>query len=682
MSLRLRAIPCVIGGVLRNSHGSRALLYVFVATLLSVLVTLPLVAQGIIKKTEVRPAADSLLLSDTVRTSKEVVPPVPLYEPSHRHGEWNWLGDSSPWTIDRHEIQPKFYSSFDDLLESSAPGVPLHQGYYALPNTMRVLGGSANDNALLFNGRPLNDVTSGQALMNLFPTEFMQKAEILLGSDAVVVADNASGMALNVQEPRYNAKKAYTRLWYAEGANGYISSDGVFSQNIAPNVNMTLGYRREAGDGRFTNQAVDSWNLRALFRWNLSDATSVSLVELFSNRLMDLNGGIDTAGTVDINDELSARVRFPLMNERLISHDISATLTTRLAADSSSRLQLNAYYSHRLWHLGRDSSMIFSTDSALGLNWTNVRSGIQGRLEQDFFGHIRMSLGADAEMQSSDSYDYAKGDTRLRLAAFAQTRLQLSSALNLSGGARLQVLGGTTALNVGARLHTDLSKSWSLTIDASQSARIPSLSEGVQLNQEHATLVFAKLGFADSTTKFSLLVFSRYLTNTISAAALYDPSSVKIVNTLYSNGADRTISGATLDGTYSFGSWSVGAQAQFHATQSGSVNDKLLPAVALRTGVEYRYPIARNMLSIGVAAKARSAYYGEAFIPQTWAYIPAEREQSAAFGGLEFLAGARIGDAFIKLAYQNILSNSTSSLSTFPAVVRNLSLSIAWTFFD
>lgn len=304
-------------------------------------------AQAPIKSVVKPEVQDSLLVGDSVRVQKAPTPQVPLFVPMHDHGSIVERGSEPTIRVHRYDIQRSFYTSFDELLESRLPAFSLHQGYYALPNTFRVLGGGARDNAILFlNGRPLNDVSTSILPPNFYPTEFMQQAQILLGSEAVVAADNSSGMAMNLQEPRYNAKTPYTRLWYSEGANGYISSDGTLSQNIAANVNMTLGFRREAGDGRYLNQAIDSWNLRALFRWNLSERTNISIVELFTNRAMGLNGGVDTSGTIDANDALSAQVQYPLLNQRVITHDLSSTLSTILREDSSARFQLCAYYSH------------------------------------------------------------------------------------------------------------------------------------------------------------------------------------------------------------------------------------------------------------------------------------------------------------------------------------------------
>lgn len=142
------------------------------------------------------------------------------------------------------------------------------------------------------------------------------------------------------------------------------------------------------------------------------------------------------------------------------------------------------------------------------------------------------------------------------------------------------------------------------------------------------------------------------------------------------------MSGAELRAGWSMGPWIFSSRIQAHASQLNGASEQLLPAVLGSVSAEYNYTLGKNLLSLGFSARARSSFFGESFIPMNWSYIPASVEQAAAFGGIDVFGGAKIGDAFIKIQYQNILSNSYSSLSTFPSVVRNFSLSIAWTFFD
>ena len=137
----------------------------------------------------------------------------------------------------------------------------------------------------------MNEANFGTFNMDMFSTEFMESVEILVGSDAVIFSNNSSGALINLQEIRYNASTPYTKLWINQAGTSMISSDGVFSQNILPNFNFTVGIRAISSDGDFTNQWVDSWNLRGILRWNLSPKTNISLTENFYNHAAGTNGG-------------------------------------------------------------------------------------------------------------------------------------------------------------------------------------------------------------------------------------------------------------------------------------------------------------------------------------------------------------------------------------------------------
>ncbi len=627
--------------------------------------------------------SSSSLSGDSLKQQASHIVQPNLYTPLEMHGSILQRDERVERVLDRHDIQERFYMSFDDLLQGTLPAFFLNQGYYGLDNNFSVLGGSVRDNALLYDGRPMNDLVSGCYSPNMYPAEFMQRAEILLGSEAVVLADAASGMAMNIQEPRYNTKNPYTRLWYAEGANGYISSDGVFSQNIAPNWNMTVGYRREAGDGRYINQAVDSWNLRALLRWNVSSLTNISMTELFTNRSIGTNGGVDTAGTASIDNELTAFVFNPLLNQRTIRHDLSLNLSSLFASDSSSSLHVRAYYSHVLWHMGRDLiDLLSSADSSLGIDQRSVRTGLSASFEQDLQNFLHLNVGGEAELQSADSTEYSASFSHGHLAGFGRARLSLGQHLDLSGGARVQIDGSIATLSLGARLDVRLNDRWQFRADASQSARAPSDVEGFGLNQEHHSLLYSSLTYADSSVKLEGMAFTRYVTNPIVASPVWDASGTTIITTRFTNADSRLCAGINLIGSWQGGPWRAEMNMQVNTTQLNGAADKSLPLLNAGVQLLYEHHVGSSVLWVGAATQAHTPFDGQSYVPQTWAYIPALVSQSSVFGGLDVLAGLHIGDAVVKLNYRNILSNSYSTLSTFPTVVRNLSISLAWTFFD
>ena len=326
--------------------------------------------------------------------------------------------------------------------------------------------------------------------------------------------------------------------------------------------------------------------------------------------------------------------------------------------------------------------MIFSRDSALGLNWSWIRSGLSARYKQSLFSGARIIAGAELEYQKGTQSDYSPAYARQRVAAYGQLHLDLSHDLMISGGLRLQNLDNRASISIGAAAVLRVAQSWTLRVDLSQSARLPSVVEGWGLEQERSTFAYADLGFNTTQTNASILAYTRIVTNPIVASAALVDTNKRTLTLSYRNADKRIVSGLLLRASHRFSNFRAEGNAQLSSATLDGQADKSLPAAYVQASFRYEAAIAKNLVYLGLAAHAQSSMQPNAFVPMEWAQVPGTIAQSAQFGGIDVLAGADLGDATIKVRYQNILSNSFSSLSIFPNPVRNLSISVAWTFFD
>jgi hypothetical protein len=124
------------------------------------------------------------------------------------------------------------------------------------------------------------------------------------------------------------------------------------------------------------------------------------------------------------------------------------------------------------------------------------------------------------------------------------------------------------------------------------------------------------------------------------------------------------------------------ASVQSAMVTRGDSSLTVLPSVYSMFSLRYTKTIGTSILTAGVSARWRSEFSGETFVPMNWMTPDAAVSQAAAIGGPDLFAGAKLGNAWIKLRFQNVLSNSFTTVSTFPVPVRNFSLSVAWSFFD
>ncbi|MFM2133810.1 MAG: hypothetical protein RL156_1091, partial [Bacteroidota bacterium] len=603
---------------------------------------------------------------------------------------------TSVWmTISKRDIQMRYYTGYGDLFELLVPVFPLSLGYHGQPHGMRAFGGSTRDNALLYNGRPMNDLRTGAMNMGLYSPEDMERVQILAGSAAVILADQSSGLAINIQEPLHNTKGPYSRLWYADGANNYYASDGILSQNVAPNLNVTFGFKREAGDGRFDNQWLDVWNVRGRIRWMPSANTVVSLTENFSNHASGSNGGVNTATSTDINDDVTATVLIPNANDRILRHDLTLSLTSSADSTMQSVLRASAYYSHARSEISRSADMIIGSDSSLVQRSTAIRTGLSGSWQQRLLGGVSSTIGANLEYTSNGQTEYAESPDQLRASAFGYCAFTLQPGAELRGGVRVHYAGSQTVLSAGLSAHMSLSEHINAVLDVSRSARAATAAEGIglslgpnpvpnqELSPEESLLALARVVWRREGQSIEVGAFARRAANVLLSSVRYDSSEViPIGSRLYTAPLQQSI-GAHIQSTFALMKdiW-LDASVQSAMVTRGDSSVKVLPSVYSMFSLRYTKTIGTSVLSAGISARWRSAFSGETFIPMNWMTPDATTSQAAAIGGPDLFAGAKLGNAWIKLRFQNVLSNSFTTVSTFPFPVRNFSLSVAWSFFD
>ena len=632
--------------------------------------------------------SDSTQTVDSAQTSD---PQVSLFTVPAGHGSLP-VDSASIWkTISKRDIQMWYYTGYSDLLELLVPVFPLSMGYHGQPHGVRAFGGSMRDNALLFNGRPMNDLRTGAMNMGLYSPEDMERVQILAGSAAVILADQSSGLALNIQEPLHNTKGPYSRLWYADGANNYYASDGILSQNIAPNLNVTFGFKREAGDGRFDNQWLDVWNVRGRIRWMPSAHTVVSLTENFSNHASGSNGGVNTATSTDINDEVTATVLLPNANDRILRHDLTLSLTSSADSTMQSVLRASAYYSHARSEISRSADMIIGLDSSLLQRSTAIRTGLNGTWQQHLLGGVASTIGANLEYISNGQTEYAENLDQLRASAFGYCAFTVQPGAELRGGVRVHYAGAQTVLSAGVSAHMSLSEHINAVLDVSRSARAATAAEGIglspgpnpRLNREESLLALARVVWRREGQSIEVGAFARRAANVLLSSVRYDTSGViPIGSRVYTAPLQQSI-GGHIQSTFALMKdiW-LDASVQSAMVTRGDSSLTVLPSVYSMFSLRYTKTIGTSILTAGVSARWRSEFSGETFVPMNWMTPDAAVSQAAAIGGPDLFAGAKLGNAWIKLRFQNVLSNSFTTVSTFPVPVRNFSLSVAWSFFD
>ena len=636
--------------------------------------------------------SDNLKIIDSTEIDKpvEVIDTIPPTNPLQSHGSMFILPEKFRNSITKQDIQFVNYATFADIFKRKIKAYPLFLGSYGQFNSFSMFGGMPQNLSVSFNGRPVGDFAFSNLNLSQISPEFMESAEILTGTDAITFSNDASGALINIQEVQYNTKYPYTKFWLSEANFDFISSDGVFSQNFAKNWNFTFGFRNMSSVGRYENSWVESWNVRALLRWNPSDRTSISLVEYFTNQGFATTGGIENTGD-DYCDDLLAFPIYSQVKERVFRHDLTLTLSSILDADSSQAIHSSIYFSNSEWERRRSLDMIFNqSDSSLYYGNTSIYVGANARYENNLLDFTKFTLGGELRYISLEATDYLESFSGISAAAFSQLKIFLSNDFVLTGGLRLKAQHEKYAASLGGKIDYSLSDDILLTGDISYSERFPSPSEGLSLDNEKNLLGLFKFEWQNNENQLSLTAFGRHVLSPVMAKPIYNENGT-IINTESYNGDSRFVVGSILEAETTIleallinsdriviSGW---ANIQFNISDDST--SKRFPIFYGGMETYYELEIGRSLARLGFSFELLSSFKGEYFFPITRAYIPYNYEKGFSTNGAKVFAIARLGsNAYVKLSFENPLSQCYYYVPIYPMDEMNFKLSVSWSFMD
>jgi len=600
------------------------------------------------------------------------------YQPILFHGSFYLSGDSQS-VISKKVIRPMTQFSIFDVLNSTYFLTPLSLGGFAQNNSVSMYGSGRHDVGLRYNTRSISNPLHGGVNLAQFPVETAENIEVMMGTPAIVLGDNSSGIYINLQEGIHNSATPFTRLRYAQSSYNFIASEGEFSQNPAPNWNIDAGFRRHVGEGRFANSWVDLWNVYAKIRWTQS-RSQWTLSHIFTNYGNGLNGGLSDS-TTTYSDPINARVRFNDMFERTINHDLTLSYSS-INSDSTVLHSASAYFSYGTWTLEKNIQYnITQFDSSRIIAPIMRTLGVMYMGSVKFSRQISVKFGGETEQHVIDASIYNRNFSGFSTALFSLSDFQLSPLLRIQPGVRLRYFHNELTLNFGAKTEYSVFENVVSGIDISLSSRRPSLTEGLLSSEKHI-LGIGYIQWKGSDHRIKCEVFSRTVNDLILHEALIRNNG--IVGTTARNAGVRNIVGSSINGYYALNSSIrvLGAFLWQHSSTNGVFDDRL-PSFQGMVGAEYTRVFGRSTVKGGVSLRIISSSYGELFIPQTHGSIllPNKESGMTSNGGQAFI-GAQLGNAYVQFTLYNILNAEYWSTPLYTELDRHLRISVNWSFFD
>ena len=607
--------------------------------------------------------------------------------PLKTHGSFFQLKHNIFEKVTKNDLQWMDYTSLFDILKQKLPAYPLSLGNYGQFNNLSIFGGNPHDNNLRFNNRQMNDIAYGSYNLEQFSPEFIQSAEIMIGSDAVIFANNASGAAINLQEIKYNTSTPYSKLWFSQSGYGYISSDGIYSQNFAPNLNFTFGFKKQSSAPEFTNQWFDGWHIRGLLRWNPSNYTSISLTENFVNHSLGTNGGVNNNSYM--YDPLSATVKFSQLDEHVFRHDITLSFSSIFDSLALSAISGNIYVTNAEWNRTRSLQMITDiSDSSLRAKYFSRVFGANAQYEQKITELFTLRFGGELSYIVLDKSYFNDKTHGINLGMFGHLNIKLMDKLNLSGGIRLNNQIDRVYNSIGAKINYQQTDTTSYFADLSISQRPPSPAEGLKLNNETNTLFLAGLITKFSTNSFSGNLYLRHVDSPILSEYLVDTLSSNIYPISF-NGSTKFATGMSFSLLSELSrKITFSGKLLVDYTANSSKFDFLKPNILFNISSYYDIKVSISEVRIGFEFETFYRHNWDIFIPQTRTYQQIDNDPKFFINGLNFFAYGKFGNTYVKIMIKNVIESSIPAqpgyyyTAYYPELGRLLRISLSWPFLD
>lgn len=627
-------------------------------------------------------------IKDTVENNLANSKDTILFKLDKRFGSVYLLDNSFIQTVNKYQGLETNYGQISELLSNEINYYPNFQGSFGLYDNFLAFGGGHRDNSFRLNGRNIISPDSRIYSLNDFSPEAFENIQIMTGSEASVIGGASGGLFFNIQEIQYNSKTPFTKLWYSDAGKDLLSSDGIFSQNIMANTNFTFGFRRMSTIGEFINQSLDSWNVRSSLRHSFNEYTNLVLSYNLANVGNGTNGGISLSSS-NVFSRLDAIPNYNDLNERNIKNDITLTFQSRLFNDSLFLYKTNLYYSRN------ERSNSITDNFKLDTSYSNLYFyfdsyyGVNIQAEKKLLNTFTLISGIELEKTNIDQTQYHSNYSSSNLSVYGFIKNDFSNSLKLNGGIRLSKIYDKSSLNLGGNLIYQIKANNYLKVDLSISDRVPSLLEGLNLKNERSTLFLLEYTNKDSIQSFLKIEgFFRITDNIIINESILNNGI--IVNTISKNSFSKQSYGANINFKYKLlenyfkkrDELYLNTNLQLNFSSYDSLRNSFLPVFYFKFTPSYKFYVNHSSLVVGMNFLFLSSFKGMSYIPFNNSYLINNSESGSMMNGIDIFAVAKLGNAHVKISFQNIANSGYFFQPYYPMLNRNIRFSVSWSFFD
>lgn len=588
------------------------------------------------------------------------------------------LNDFNRKLINKRNISWEQYTNISDIIENRFPVYNLNLGQFGEIGYLSLFSADNNENSILFNGHNLsNNYLPNSFNINNYSTEFFENIECYIGSDAVIFGNNSSSILLNMQEIIYNTREPYTKIFYSQAANEYISGDFIFSKNISTKLNLFLGVKSQTAENQLINNEFEYWNVRSGLRWNLDSISSISFVYNFINHNIERNGGNNFSFSNNMFDNITSIPKFTQLSKNEFLHNVNITGTKEIS--NNKKIFSNILFSLSLNKEDYDSTIAGSINRySLNNNYNHWHSG--ALIGVSSINNI-LSYDAGAEIKYSnygDSFIFNKINI-LTSSAYARGVLSIDDNISFSFGSRFTYYNKKLYKNLGTSIN--FHKLLNSRIDFSYSEHLPAYNYKPDFKKSNI-LAFYSLDKKLKKMSISANIFYRIINNSMDFTSVRDSIS-EIFQISYNNkhlyGASVSILYEIIDNLF-INIWNI-----YQVSQKNDMKIDYFPKFYSGFDINYSREVGRSKFKIGINGSFRSKHNSLGFspLPNIDDFNITEIENKNFYDGVNIYLILRLGQAaYVKLSGENLLNSQYYIINLYPMPSRSLKISLLWEFFD
>ncbi|HTK81840.1 MAG TPA: putative porin [Bacteroidota bacterium] len=545
--------------------------------------------------------------------------------------------------------------------------------------------------AFMSDGVLLNEPFTGTFDPYLYPTEHIERVEIITGPRAFLYGLNSTGMAVNFVSKNKKAIHASTRIRYQESSYGQGFVDGMFSQDIIRGLNMTAGAQHASYGGRYPNSDYDAWNGRMKLRYNVSNRLDFFASGMYNQTRLGLNGGIDISKTPDSTryDRLLAVVADSNAYEKVTRYDLQVGMAGNFFADTTATTMLTLYHSTNFREY-RDNE----NNPGAGYVKEDTRSQWYGAKVTQHFesGYHNFDFGADISRRGIIARDLSTQSLNTYYAFTGKWEYRpLDNSLAGAGYARFDnITKLDSRISFGAEIRGPILPWLMFSGGGSVSPRFRSLVEynnPLFLGNTTEDIAVVQVGLGvrpSSSSSIDVMYDYRYI------YGLPEFSNGEIYS-IPDLDRDLTVQALHLAGSWRLGSYLIRCSIMKEETSVERTDDvqargyqRIFPKWS-GTGEFYFWDKLFNGhldLKTGFRVKGFTAFQASGYNSEYQLFTTNNDPGIPGTATLDFILIAHIGSAYVHLVMENLLDRKYVITSFYPMNERNLRFGLSWDFLD